>query len=523
MTDYDVILRGGAVVDGTGAEPRRADVALVGARVAAIGDFATDTARQTIEATGRLVFPGFIDAHSHADATIGTPRVQEAYLRQGVTSVILGQDGVSFAPSTEASLAYAQRYFAAINGSTVLEAPVSVARLLDGFEGSGGINVGYLVPAGVVRSSVIGSGSRAATDDELAEMTDIVATAMSEGALGLSTGLDYVPGIFADALELAALCAPVGRARGAYVSHLRGYSAQRIAAALGELAQIGASSGARPHVSHLHGSAAAIAGTLTALERENGVAISFDNYPYLRGNTIVAMLVLPTELQAGGIDATLRRLALPEVRESLRTIWFPKDTRLPSITLSYLSNPDYRWAEGLTLREAADRSTDGDVANFVCDALIACDLAVGCVVDNGADRTEDDMRQLLRDSRQLTSSDAIFLGSAPHPRGWGTFARLLGRHVRDLGDWTWGEAARHLSGHAAERFGLVGRGTLAPGTIADIAVVDPVVVRDNASYQDPTLTASGVDTVVVAGQIAVDHGELTGVTAGRALRAWDNR
>jgi N-acyl-D-amino-acid deacylase len=133
------------------------------------------------------------------------------------------------------------------------------------------------------------------------------------------------------------------------------------------------------------------------------------------------------------------------------------------------------------------------------------------------------MRQLLRDSRQLASSDAIFLGSAPHPRGCGTFARLLGRHVRDLGDWTWGEAARHLSGHAAERFGLVGRGTLAPGTIADIAVVDPVDVRDNASYQDPTLTASGVDTVVVAGQIAVDHGELTGVTAGRALRAWDNR
>ena len=175
----------------------------------------------------------------------------------------------------------------------------------------------------------------------------------------------------------------------------------------------------------------------------------------------------------------------------------------------------------MTLSHAAGVWGHGDVADFICTALIACDLAVGCVMDNGPERTEEDVRQLLRRPSHMASSDAIFLGRHPHPRGWGAFARLLGRHVRDLGDWTWGEAAYHLSGHAARRFGLSGRGVVAPGHVADLAVIDPARISDAATYDDPARTAQGVRHVVVSGEVALRDGTVLGVKAGRALRSGD--
>jgi len=202
------------------------------------------------------------------------------------------------------------------------------------------------------------------------------------------------------------------------------------------------------------------------------------------------MLVLPARLQADGIDTTLARLNEQGVRDELRHTWLPAlGARLHSATLSFLGHPDFQWAEGMTLQQAAGAWGHGDVTGFICTALTACDLAVGCVMDNGPDRTEEDIRQLLRRPGHMASSDAIFQGHHPHPRGWGAFARMLGRYVRDLRDWTWGEAAYHLSGHAARRFGLAGRGIVAPGQIADLAVIDPVQVTDLATYELPARTA----------------------------------
>jgi N-acyl-D-amino-acid deacylase len=234
------------------------------------------------------------------------------------------------------------------------------------------------------------------------------------------------------------------------------------------------------------------------------------------------MHVLPAPVQAGGIDTTLARLGDPGVRDELRHTWLPAlGARLDTATLSFLSDPEFQWAEGMTLPQAAGAWGHGDVADFICAALIACDLAVGCVMDNGPERTEEDVRQLLRRPSHMASSDAIFLGRHPHPRGWGAFARLLGRHVRDLGDWTCGEAAFHLSGHAARRFGLAGRGTVAAGAAADLAVIDPAAITDVATYDDPARTAQGVRHVVVSGQVALRDGAVCGVSAGRALRPGD--
>ncbi len=525
MTVFDLLLRGGAVVDGTGAEPFRADVGVVGDRVREVGDLADADSDRTVDATGRLVFPGFVDAHSHADSSLADPDVQAAYLHQGVTTVLLGQDGVSFAPTDAASLAHAGQYFAAVNGAAPDDGGrgLTVAQLLVTYESSGALNAGYFVPAGVVRQRVVGSADRAASPAELEQMADLVQRAMTDGALGLSTGLDYVPGAFADTAELIALCGPVSRAGGAYVSHLRGYATDTVAGALAEAAAIADGARVRAHVSHLHGSAAVVRAALDAVHRERGVQLSFDSYPYLRGSTIVAMLLLPTELQAGSPADTVRRLGDPAVRRALRTESFPRNPRLGSMTLSYLREPAWRWAEGLVLAAAAQEWADehggaGDLTDFVCEALMANGLAVGCVVENGADRTEADLRALLADPRQMASSDAIFLGSRPHPRGWGAFARALARYTRDLGDWTWGQAARHLAAAAADRFRLAGRGYVVPGAAADLAVVDPGGIRDNATYADPRRVATGISHVVVNGALALTDGAVTGVVSGRPVR-----
>ncbi|RKS67890.1 N-acyl-D-amino-acid deacylase [Motilibacter peucedani] len=522
MTDgpaYDLVVRGGSVVDGSGAEPRRADVAVSGGTVAAVGDLRDAAAAVELDATGTYVLPGFIDAHSHADALLADPRVQEAYLCQGVTTLVLGQDGLGFAPTDAAAAGYVSRYFAAVDGP----APAGFAGggtvdvLLRSYDGAGALNAALLVPAGSVRYAVVGPAARPATATEVDRMAGLVADGLVEGAVGVSTGLDYVPGVFADASELAAVCAPAAAVGGVYVSHLRGYSAARIEHSLAEAAQIGRASGVAVHVSHLHGRAAVVEPALERMVREVEHGVSFDSYPYLRGSSILAMLLLPPDLQQGGLEATLDRLADPTVRHRLRSEVLPANGYVPSIRLSFLRAPELAWAEGMGLEQAA-RAAASDLTDFVCDALVACELAVGCVFENGPDRTEEDLRQLLRSPLHLASSDAIFLGSAPHPRGWGSFARLLARHVGGLGDWTWGAAAWHLSGHAAERFQLGRRGRVEPGAVADLAVLDPAAVTDRATYESPREPATGVRHVLVAGVPVVEHGRLTVARPGRGIR-----
>ncbi|AYG03857.1 N-acyl-D-amino-acid deacylase family protein [Gryllotalpicola protaetiae] len=514
MPAFDLILSGGRVVDGSGAEPLRADVGIGADRITAVGDLAGADAAERLDVTGLLVFPGFIDVHAHVDAVLPEPRVQQALLRQGVTSVIIGQDGISFAPTGTRGLRHAERYFAAVNGRVGGEG-YGVAERLRSLAGGSAVNVGQLVPAGTVRADVIGLDDRPATPAELARMVGVVEQALAEGALGLSTGLDYVPGGFAGIDELVALADPVGAAAGALVSHLRGYASERIADAIGELALIAERSGANGHISHLTARFALVEPLLDAAA-ERGTVLSFDSYPYLRGATILAMIALPPELQAGGPGATVARLGQASVRHELRMRWFPANPRLFTVRLAYIASHDFAWAEGMPLTEAA-RAHGADLADFVCELLVASDLAVGCVVDNGADRDECDVRALLRRPEQLASSDAIYLGSHPHPRGWGAFARLLGRHVRELGDWTWGEAAWHLAGHAAQRFGLADRGSVTQGTMADLAVVDPAVVADVADYGAPVRPAVGVPHVLVAGRFALRDGEVTAERPGRPL------
>nr|WP_236715018.1 amidohydrolase family protein [Nonomuraea pusilla] len=505
---FDVVISGGRVLDGTGAPPFRADVAVRGDRIAAVGRLGEARAATVIDASGRLVAPGFVDCHAHGDAVVFDPEVQRAALRQGVTTFVLGQDGLSFAPGSAATVAYASRYFAAVNGA-LGEGPLTVGELLARYDRAVALNTAYLIPHGTVRYDVMGPSPDAASRTELAAMLRHVERGLSEGAVGLSTGLEYLPGRYATAEELAALCAPLGGLP--YVTHMRAYGAAA-GAGMAEVMEIAGRSGAAVHVSHLHGPADVLLPLVEeALAKD--VDLTFDTYPYLRGSTILAMVVLPPSVPGAEPDRALEMLESGELDG-----WWPTlDAFWPRLTVSHA--PGLEWAEGLTMVAAAERA-GVTPAEFCRRLLVETRLEAGCVSarpDEGPEG-EESVRRVLRHPAHTGGSDGIYVGGHPHPRGFGAFARFLGRHVRELGDWTWEQAAVHLAAHPARRFGLADRGLLRAGFAADAVVFDPDTVADAATYEAPRTLATGVGDVLVSGVPVLAAGELTGATPGRALR-----
>ncbi|MDQ1709139.1 MAG: N-acyl-D-amino-acid deacylase [Frankiaceae bacterium] len=487
-------------------------------RVAAIGDLTGADAASAVDVSGCLVLPGFIDAHVHGDAAVLQPAAQLAALRQGVTTFVIGQDGLSYAPASARTRRYVDDYFAAINGAHPAlpsTGPVSVADLLATYDRTTAINTAYLLPQGTIRYEVMGGADRAPTGAEAAAMLALVETGLDEGAVGLSTGLEYVPSGYADAPELAQLAGPLAVRALPFVAHLRGYE-DRAPAAMAELRDVARRSGVALHASHYHGPADLLAPLVDGL-LDDGIDVTFDSYPYLRGATTVAMPALPRWL-AGDVDTVVAALGEPAVLRRLATEWYPAKTDLwPRLRLSHVPAAGWQWAEGLTVTEAAARAGRAP-GEFCTDLLRATRLGAGCLLEQPPANDESAVRALLRHRAHLAGSDGIYLGSHPHPRGWGAFARFLGRHVRELGDWSWGEAAVHLSAAAARRFRLADRGILAEGAAADVVVLDPDEVTDIATYEQPRALAAGVRQVYVDGVLVLADGALTGATPGRPVR-----
>jgi N-acyl-D-amino-acid deacylase len=517
--DYDLLLRGGWVLDGSGGPAFRADVALLDTMIAAVGRLDSAGAEQVVDVSGLTIAPGFIDAHVHGDLMLLADPIHLPALRQGVTTYILGQDGSSFAPASPATLDYMRRYTAGFNGNPEAVPPDwhTVGEYLARFDRRTALNVAYLIPNGNIRMEVMGLDPRPASGDEIRVMQDLVRQGMDAGAVGLSTGLDYIPSRYADAREIAALCAAIAPGDGVYVTHMRAYGPDA-PVGMEEVYRIARSSGVAAHVSHYNGPAEILL-PLIDRGRASGLDLTFDTYPYLAGSTILGMVALPSWVQEGGIEATLGRLADPAVRALLNGEWFSRPTPYPldQITLAMVSHPADRWAEGLKLTDAAHQAgrPPGD---FVCELLLASAMAVGIVGFRPGDRTEADVRAILRHPAHMAGSDGIFCGGFPHPRGWGAFARYLGHHTRTLGDYSWAEAVTHLSAHAARRFRLTDRGLVRPGFAADLAIFDPATVTDRSTYAAGRTLAEGVRHVLVNGIFVLLDGEPTGATPGRALR-----
>jgi N-acyl-D-amino-acid deacylase len=519
--DRRTVIRGGTVVDGSGGAARDADVAIRGRLVEAVGVVPAEPGDTEIDARGRLLLPGFIDAHSHADGVVFSPEIQLALLRQGVTSVIGGQDGVSYAPGDGR---YATEYFGAINGPHPTFRGGGVGELLSTYDGTTPVNVGYLVPAGVVRHEVMGSAPGSADPTQLAAMVDLVRAGLDEGALGLSTGLDYVPNIFADACELIALCRPVAAVGGIYVTHMRGGYETNAPVGIAEVTEIALSTGVSVHVSHYHGPARLLVELADGMAAQ-GADMTFDTYPYRRSCTLLAMLVLPADVLDGTNAEAASRLRDPVVRRGLFDVWFPSVRANPvmgpewpdNVTIAHVPAAEYDWAHGLTIRAAAERA-GADPESFTLDVLAATALELSVVMKVRDQRSYDDLAELVTHHSQTVGSDGIYIGKNPHPRGWGTFPKFLRVFTRERADLGWPEAAVHLSARPARRYGLTDRGLLRPGYVADLVLVDPERVSDRADYDSPRSTAVGIDDVFVAGQQVLTGGELTGAPPGRGLR-----
>jgi N-acyl-D-amino-acid deacylase len=500
--DYDLVIRNGRVVDGTGAPWRRADVAVRGDTIVAVGPGIMAAARRTIDAAGRVVAPGFIDIHTHARRGIFEVPTAENYVRQGVTTLVEGQDGSSPLPLG-----------AFLAKVTALRPAVNFASL-----------VGH----GSVREAVMGRADRAPSAAELARMQDLVREAMREGAFGLSTGLFYVPGTFARTDEVVALARVAGEMGGIHVSHMRD-EAGGVVASVRETIAIGEEGRLPTQVTHhkMIGRAAwgQSAETLRLVEeaRRRGVDVTIDQYPYTASSTALSAALFPAWALEGGTEAVKKRIASPADRARIRETVVEKIRNergggdAGNIGISACGfDPSL---EGKSLaRIATERGLPPTVEN-------AADLAIEIVERGGASGifhaiSEEDVARILVSPFTMVASDGeipVFGKGAPHPRSYGTFARVLAVYVREKRLLTLEEAVRKMTSFPAARLGLGDRGLVRPGMKADLVVFDPETVRDRATFDEPHRYADGVSLVLVNGQVVLDEGGMTRARPGRVL------
>jgi N-acyl-D-amino-acid deacylase len=521
----DILFKNARILDGTGNPWYYGDVGVRGDRIVQIGRIDEDAAT-VIDVDGKFLAPGFIDAHVHTDVPLLADPQHEAGLRQGITTHIIGQDGISLAPASPATMDHMRSYFAAINTNPEIGWDWStVAEYLARFDDRVAINVAYLVPHGNLRLEAMGLANRLPTRDEMAHMQRLAAQGMREGAIGYSTGLDYIPCPYSDTQELVDIGKAIAPWRGVFVTHMRAYNTKDIEVrgetrtitvdeGVEETYQVGLQAGIPVHISHYNGPADKLLGLIDS-GRARGVDVSFDTYCYLAGCTILAMTALPQWVQEGGTGPTIERLKRPENRDRLREWIEGPGRRLDHLQLSYVKgHPE---EEGLRVTEAAAR-LGMTPTDYVCDRLAEADMEVCAIAHHAGMRTEADMVRILQHPAHMAGSDGIYSGSRPHPRGFGCFARYLAYHTRERGDYTWEEAVRHMTSHAARRYNLWDRGHVHPGFAADLVVFDPERIQDRATYANGAQYAEGVEHVVVNGKLALHNGELTRVLSGRALR-----
>jgi N-acyl-D-amino-acid deacylase len=505
------LLRGGLVADAVGLVTRRADVLIDGQVIASIGIHGDDPGSvadgcEVIDlAPGSVICPGFIDAHVHAEGPLLADGRVDGALAQGVTTLVVGQDGQSWIGARLATAAYLNEYFAPVNGMLAPARDLSVAAYRDAVSGRLAQNVAVLASQGTIRYNVAGPAPGPLGPAQLAAARREVEAALGDGAVGLSSGLDYLPSRHGGIDEVADLARPLASAGRPYVSHLRGYGAQ-VEAGLAELVAVGRRAGVRVHASHLWGPPSDIQAAFRAADSSPGagVAVSYDMYPYRRSSTILAMLLLPPSLQAAGPSATLAALTDRRQRAALLAGEKFTDDFLQTVYLGSLPASAARWA-GQPVTAAAERS-GRPAGEWVLDLLVSAGLNVGAHLDRPT-LTDDDLAWLAADHRACAGSDGIYQGQHPHPRGYGAFARLAGYYLADGPDTGYQQLARHLSANAADAYGLRNRGRLGPGLAADLCVIAPGGPTARATYDAPLQQATGVSLVMVNGVVTWRDGQ----------------
>lgn len=505
---FTVILEGGTLYDGTGAAPYVADVGLRDDRVAAIGDLSEAEADRRLDISGLAVAPGFIDMHSHAagaswnSSDIAKRPLAENYLRQGVTTAIGGQDGSSPLPIGD----YLER---------LATTPTA-------------INVGLFVGHGTIRSHVMGVVDRPPTDAELDRMRTHVRQAMEDGAFGLSSGLEYTPGAYADTEELIALARETAPYDGLYASHLRDEGG-RLLESVDELIRIGEEAGVPAHVTHHKVIGPDRWGnseeSLRLIEeaRVRGVDVTSDVYPYTAASTQLTIL-FPSWSREGGTATLNDRLENPEVRPRIRDAVTNhlNEERGGDPSTVVLARCSWNDAlDGKSLAEVLEERDDTVAVEAAAELAMDLQARGGCDVVLHS-MSDDDVRRIMQHPTTMIASDGRIPAPGvgmPHPRSYGTFARVLGHYVREEGVLSLREAIYKMTGFPARRLGLTKRGELREDAMADLVVFDPERITDHATFADPHQYASSVAHVFVSGEPVLLDGKVTGTKPGRVLRA----
>ena len=516
----DLIIKNGLVIDGSGSPGFHAAVLVDGDTVTIHrGDPGDLQAVRTIDATGHVVCPGFVDLHSHAGLTIFGEPHHDPKVRQGVTTELVGIDGISHAPfKTHEEL---QRYIwldSGLNGYPPAPADwLTVADLLDRYDNTVAINIAYILGNSPVRIWSVGWNDRPATGAELEDMKSVVREAMEEGAWGLSTGLDYPPGSYADTDELVALAETSAQMGGFYHTHTRAsLASQGLLAPWEEALDIGRRGGSAVHLTHYRQGAQGVGSHLDYLglvedARAEGMDVTFDCYTYPYSGTSVT-IGLPPWSKDGGPEWLMAALQDPDDRARMKREVAPE--RLENSWLTNFTQPQNSRYDGRLLTDIAEMR-EQDPADALFDLLVEERLGVSVV---GLGTNQHTLPAFVSHPYGMIASDAILFGEYPSPRSYGCFPIVLAEFVRAEKHLRLPEAIRKMTSFPAQRLGLPDRGLLRDGFKADIVVFNPDTVKAPATKDDPKQFPVGIEYVIVNGRVVIDGGENTGALPGRSLR-----
>ncbi|MET9493358.1 D-aminoacylase [Streptomyces sp. NPDC006552] len=530
----DLVIKDTRVIDGTGGASYRADVAIDNGRIAEIrreGQGPRPTGARTLDGSSLALAPGFIDMHAHSDLALLRDPDHSAKAAQGVTLEVLGQDGLSYAPVDDRTLTEVRRAITGWNGGAPGDTSVdfdwrTVGEYLDRLDGGIAVNAAYLVPQGTVRMYAVGWEDRDATPAELERMKQLVAEGMEQGAVGMSSGLTYTPGMYAKDAELTELCRVVAGYDGYYCPHHRSYGAGALDA-YREMVDLTRTAGCALHLAHATMNFGVNKGKgvdlLSLLDDAiaGGADISLDTYPYTPGaTTLVAML--PSWANEGGPDATLARLLDDATAERIRH--HVEETgsdgchgvpmEWDTIEISGVADPALGGYVGRTVAAAA--AERGEAAWVTARRLLIEDKMGTTILQHVGH--EENVRAIMQHPVHTGGSDGILQGAKPHPRAYGTFPHYLGHYARDLGVMSLEETVAHLTSRPAARLRLPDRGLVREGYRADLALFDPQTVAAGSSFEAPRTLPVGIPHVLIDGRFVIEDGRRTDVLAGRSVR-----
>ncbi|WP_328357915.1 D-aminoacylase [Streptomyces sp. NBC_00445] len=530
----DLVIRDADVVDGSGASAYRADVVVDDGRIVSIVKEAAAAgcqrpkAMRELDAEGLVLSPGFIDMHAHSDLALLRDPDHSAKAAQGVTLEVIGQDGLSYAPVDDRTLAEVRRAITGWNGNgdDIDFDWRSVGEYLDRLDRGIAVNAAYLIPQGTVRMLAVGWEDREATPEELDRMRQLVAEGMRQGAVGMSSGLTYTPGMYAKDAELTDLCRVVAEYGGYYCPHHRSYGAGALQA-YEEMVALTREAGCALHLAHATMNFGVNKGRapqlLTLLDDAlaAGADISLDTYPYTPGCTTLAAM-LPSWASEGGPEAIIERLTDEETAERIRhhmeVVGADGCHGVPiewdTIEISGVSGTGLDDYVGRTVQESADLRGE---APWVTARRLLLEDRLGSTILQHVGH-EENVRAIMRHPVHTGGSDGILQGTKPHPRAYGTFPQYLGRYVRELGVLSLEECVAHLTSRPAARLRLPDRGLVREGYRADLVLFDPATVAAGSTFERPRALPTGIPYVLIDGRFVIEDGRRTDVLAGRAVR-----